>query len=497
MSLGLGARTLPNLQFALVPWYADLLTHGTFFLMYNPLLHFHFIGIGGSGMSGLAEILLTLEFKVSGSDQKLNAACQRLQALGAQVFEGHATANLPPEASLVVYSSAVPKDNPEIVEATRRGLPIIRRAEVLAELMRLKYGVGVAGSHGKTTTTSMMATVLEQGGLDPTVVIGGQVKSMSSGGKLGRSQFLVAETDESDRSFLLLRPTIAVVTNIDAEHMNAYSSLKDLEDSFEQFVSSVPFYGLAVLCIDDPRVRALSQRYKKRQMTYGFSVDAKLRAENLEFSRACTSFDVVLTGETLTRVQLPMPGRHLAQNALAAVAVGLEFGLKPAVIAEALAAFAGVKRRLEVISEVRGVTIMSDYGHHPSEIRATLQAVRAGWGPELRKLHVLFQPHRYSRTRDCFAEFLDAFADCDNLVVADIYAASEEPIEGISAAKLCEAISRPACRHVAELEDIPVGLARELKVGDVVLCLGAGSIGAFAERLPQTLAPLLASSGAS
>jgi len=439
-------------------------------------------------MSGLAEILLTLHFKVAGSDQKLNAACQRLKGLGAQIFEGHATGNLPAQASLVVYSSAVPTENPEIKEAQQRGLPIIRRAEVLAELMRLKYGVGVAGSHGKTTTTSMTATVLEHGGLDPTAIIGGQVKSMSSGGKLGRSQFLVAETDESDRSFLLLRPTIAVVTNIDAEHMNAYASLKDLEESFEQFVSSVPFYGLAVLCIDDPRVRALSQRYQRRQITYGFSADAKLRAENLEFSRARTSFDIVFHGETLARVHLPVPGKHLAQNALAAVAVGLEFGLKPAVIAEALASFSGVKRRLEVIAEIDGVTIISDYGHHPSEIRATLQAVRTGWGSELRKFRVIFQPHRYSRTRDCFAEFLDAFSDCDDLLMTDIYAASEEPIEGITAARLCEAISRPVCRHVAELDAIPEILAHEIQPGDVVLCLGAGSIGAFAERLPALLA---------
>lgn len=442
-------------------------------------------------MSGLAEILITLGFGVSGSDQRLNAACQRLRSLGAHVFEGHASENLPISASLVVFSSAVSQENPEIVEAKRRGIPIIRRAEVLAELMRLKYSVGVAGSHGKTTTTSMTAAILEHGRLDPTVVIGGQVKSMSSGGKLGRGQYLVAETDESDRSFLLLKPCIAIVTNIDAEHMSAYSSFKDLEDSFEQFVSSVPFYGLAILCIDDPRVRALSQRYSRRQMTYGFSTDAKLRAERLEFARNQTSFDVVLNGELLTRVSLPMPGRHLAQNALAAVAVGLEFGLSPKVISEALGAFSGVKRRLEVIAEVGGVTVVSDYGHHPSEIRATLQALKTGWGEELNSLHVIFQPHRYSRTRDCFAEFIDAFHDCDNLLMTDIYSAGEDPIDGISALKLCDAISRPTRRSVTALDSIPEGLGRELVPGDVVLCLGAGSVGAFAERLPQALAPFL------
>ena len=459
--------------------------------MYNQALHFHFIGIGGSGMSGLAEILLTLGFRVSGSDLKLNTPCERLAKLGAKISEGHAAENLPESVSIVVFSSAVQERNPEIVEARRRGLPIIRRAEVLAELMRLKYGVGVAGSHGKTTTTSMTAAVLEQGNLDPTVVIGGQVKSLGSGGKLGKGDYLVAETDESDRSFLLLKPTIAVVTNIDAEHMSAYSSLKDLEDSFEQFVCAVPFYGLAVLCIDDARVRALSQRYSRRQVTYGFSADAKVRAENLEFSRVRTSFDVLVKNEKLCRVDLPLVGKHLAQNALAAIAVGLEFGLKAETIRTALNSFAGVKRRLEIMGEVNGVTVMSDYGHHPAEIRATLQAVRTGWASELRSLHVIFQPHRYSRTRDCFAEFIDAFHDCDNLVVTDIYAAGEEPIEGISTQKLCDAIVRPEGKYVAQLDSVPEGLSRDLQSGDVVLCLGAGSIGAFAERLPKELSRYL------
>lgn len=456
--------------------------------MYNPSLRFHFTGIGGSGMSGLAEILLNLGFRVSGSDQKLGSTVERLRGLGAEVYEGHAASHLPDGASLLVYSSAIDPTNPEVVEAERRGLPVVRRAEVLAELMRLKFGVGVAGSHGKTTTTSMTAAILERGGLDPTVVIGGQVKAMGSGGKLGRSDYLVAETDESDRSFLLLRPTIAVVTNIDTEHLNAYTSLAELEESFHQFVRSVPFYGLAVLCVDDARVRDLAERYKGRKVTYGVSPQAQLRAIEIQPHRAGTTFDVVRNGEHLFQVNLPMLGRHIVVNSLAAIAVALEFGIPPATIAAALADFSGVKRRLEVLGEFGGVAVVNDYGHHPTEVKATIQAVRAGWGAEVRRLHVVFQPHRYSRTRDCFVMFLDAFGDCDNLVITEIYAASESPIEGISGEALAHAITHPSVRYVQELDDVLPDLVRSVEPGDVVVCLGAGSIGGFAERLARALA---------
>jgi UDP-N-acetylmuramate--alanine ligase len=450
--------------------------------MYNPSLRFHFTGIGGSGMSGLAEILLNLGFKVSGSDQKLSSTTERLRALGAEVHAGHAAEHVPAEATLLVYSSAIEPTNPEVIEATRRGLPIVRRAEVLAELMRLKYGVGVAGSHGKTTTTSMTAAILERGGLDPTVVIGGQVKAMGSGGKLGRSDYLVAETDESDRSFLLLRPTVAVVTNIDAEHLSAYASLTELEESFHQFVRSVPFYGLAVLCADDPRVRDLAERYRGRKVTYGVSPDAQIRAVDIVPHRAGTSFVVERDGVGLCRVQLPMLGRHIVVNSLAAIAVALEFGIAPSVIAAALGDFSGVKRRLENLGEFQGVTVINDYGHHPTEVKATIQALRAGWGKELGRLHVVFQPHRYTRTRDCFALFLDAFTDADNLTVTDIYGASESPLEGISGETLASAISKPGARYIGALEEAGATVRGEVLPGDVVLFLGAGSIGAYAER---------------
>lgn len=455
--------------------------------MYNPNLHFHFTGIGGSGMSGIAEILLRLGFKVSGTDLKLNASCTRLQKLGAIIQQGHAAEHLPPGASLLVYSSAVNAENPEVQEARRRGLPVIPRAEVLAELMRLKFGVAVAGSHGKTTTTSMTASVMEHGGLDPTVIIGGQVKSIGSGGKLGRGEYLVAESDESDRSFLLLKPTVAVVTNIDAEHLNAYSSLAELEQSFEQFVRSLPFYGLAVLCVDDHKVRDLAQRYPGRKITYGLSPEAQLRAVDISFERGASSYTVEKNGEALFRVKLPIPGRHMLVNSLAAVAVGLEFGVPPPTIATALAAFGGVERRLEIIGEARGITVMNDYGHHPTEIRATINAVRSGWGKDLNKLHVVFQPHRYTRTRDCFVDFLQAFQECDNVVVTDIYAAGEKPIEGISGERLCDALSHPSKHYVQNYEEVGTGLVNDLRKGDMVICLGAGSIGNLPEKLLATI----------
>jgi UDP-N-acetylmuramate--alanine ligase len=452
--------------------------------MYNPNLHFHFTGIGGVGMSGIAEILLGLGFRVSGSDLRLSPVCKRLEELGADIQIGHRAEHLPASASLLVFSSAVPEDNPELVEAKRRGLPVIRRAEVLAELMRLKFGVGVAGSHGKTTTTSLVASVMEHGELDPTVIIGGQVKSIGTGGKLGKGSYLVAESDESDRSFLLLRPTIAVVTNIDHEHMNAYGSFEDLEASFEQFISSVPFYGLAVLCIDNAVVKRMSDRYQGRKITYGFSEEAELRATDLSFDEGRTSFSVCYAGKELGEFRLNMPGRHLVANSLAAIAVGLEFGVDVERIKASLTGFGGVKRRLEVVGSSDGVTVINDYGHHPTEIRATVSAVREGWKKSMRKLHVVFQPHRYSRTKDCFAEFCSAFHGCDHLYVSDIYAAGEKPLDGVSSERLCSEITEPPeTQYIADLSDVPQALRATVREGDVILCLGAGSIGGHAETL--------------
>jgi UDP-N-acetylmuramate--alanine ligase len=477
--------------------------------MYNTGLHFHFIGIGGSGMSGLAEILLTSGYKVSGSDVKGGDVVRRLEQLGAQVFIGHAAANLPESASLVVYSSAIVSTNPEVREARRRRIPIVRRAEVLAELMRLKFGVGVAGSHGKTTTTSMCSVILDAAKLDPTVVIGGQVKSLGTGGRLGKGDFLVAETDESDRSFLLLKPTVAIVTNIDDEHMNSYRSRKDLEESFNRFVQSVPFYGLAILCIDDPVVRRIASECKRRVVTYGFSEDADLRGVDIEGASDGMSFSVVWRGEDLGRFQLPMWGRHLVQNSLAAIAVALEFKVDRDVIRQALASFAGVKRRLEIIGEARGVSVMSDYGHHPTEIRATLRAIRECRPQGEGRVVTLFQPHRYSRTQMCWDEYLSAFAETDLVCLTDIYGASEKPIEGVSGESLCVALRHPNKEYVGSLERALEVLVPNLREGDFVVCLGAGSIGAIPERLlgalsadskqiivPETEIPIISAAGA-
>jgi UDP-N-acetylmuramate--alanine ligase len=438
-------------------------------------------------MSGLAEILLTSGFQVSGSDIKHSEICARLKQLGATISIGHAASNVPMSASLVVYSSAVTMTNPEIREAKRRKLPIVRRAEVLAELMRLKFGVGVAGSHGKTTTTSMTAAILDAGKLDPTVVIGGQVKALGTGARLGQGEYLVAETDESDRSFLLLKPTVAIVTNIDDEHMNAYRSRKDLEDSFRRFVDSVPFYGLAILCIDDPTVRQIAAECKRRVLTYGFSPDAQLTAIDIRPNRDGMEFGVRYLGAHLGTFKLPMLGRHLVQNCLAAIAVALEFGLSIETIRSALASFGGVKRRLEVIGTASGVTVMNDYGHHPTEIRATLRAVRECFGSSIRRLVVVFQPHRYSRTQMCWNELLTAFRDADDLVLLEVYAASEEPIVGVSGESLLAEIQHPSKEFCSAMDELPRVLSERLEEGDFVVCLGAGSVGALPEKLLTAL----------
>lgn len=455
--------------------------------MYKPNLHFHFTGIAGSGMSGIAEILLSNGFRVSGSDLKPGDVCERLKQLGARIYIGHAKENLADDASLLVYSSAVSGSNPELQEATRRGLPVIRRAEVLAELMRLKYGVAVAGSHGKTTTTSMTAAVLEAGGLDPTVIIGGQVKSLGCGSRAGKSDYLVAEADESDRSFLLLKPTVAVVTNIDAEHLVAYSSLKELEQSFEQFIRAVPFYGLAVLCADDLKLCDIASRLKGRVLSYGVSPSAELRAADFSYQRDRTSCQVYYHDHALFRLDMPVIGDHLLINALAALAVGLEFGVKQEVIKEALSCFSGVARRLEVVREQGGITVINDYAHHPTEIKATLRALKMARQDQQGRLLVVFQPHRFSRTKDCFFTFLDAFDLADHLFITDIYPAGEEPIPGVTSEALCAAIKQPNKQYVPTLEELLAVLPSRLEQGDLVACLGAGTVGAFSRTLANKL----------
>ncbi len=435
----------------------------------------HFVGIGGIGMSGIAELLLNLHHHVSGSDLKPTDVTRRLQSLGARVFLGHAAENVPADVDVVVVSSAVRRTNPEWEEARRRGIPVIPRAEMLAELMRLKEGVAIAGSHGKTTTTSLVATVLSQAGLDPTVVVGGKLNALGSNAFLGKGEAIVVEADESDGSFLKLTPTIAVVTNIDPEHLDHYGTFDALHAAFVDFVNRVPFYGLAVLCLDHPGVQSLLPRVEKRHVTYGLSSQAEYRADGLVLEGLSASFDAYRRNEKLGRVRLKMVGRHNVQNALAAIAVGDEVAIPFPVIAEALESFSGVQRRFTVRGEARGVLVVDDYGHHPAEIRATLRGARDGFQ---RRMVVAFQPHRYTRTRDLLTEFASAFNDADVLLLTDIYAAGEEPIPGVDIQALYEAIRARGHRevHYAPRAELARQVAERLVPGDLAITLGAGDI---------------------
>src|ERR1700723_2218289 len=409
--------------------------------LFAPSQRIHFIGIGGVGMSGIAEILLTMGYSVSGSDLKRSAVTDRLVGMGARIFEGHAASNAA-ASDVVVTSSAVAQNNPEVVEARGRKIPVIQRAEMLAELMRLKYGIAVAGMHGKTTTTSMIAAVLGAGGgagnLDPTVVVGGRVDALGSNARLGSSQYLVAEADESDRSFLKLSPVLAVVTNLDREHMDCYRDMEDVEGAFVEFMDRLPFYGATTACIDNALLRGVLPRVRRRVHTYGESADADFRLVMLPKGEDCHScFEVNYKGLVLGRFRLHVPGRHNVLNATAAVAVGVQLCVAPDQIAVGLESFRGVDRRFQTKGVERGVTVVDDYGHHPTEIVATLRAAReCGYG----RVHVLFQPHRFTRTRDLMGEFATAFKDADTVQVLDIYAASEEPIAGIDAQAVVKAI---------------------------------------------------------
>ena len=463
--------------------------------MFAPSQRVHFIGIGGIGMSGIAEILLTMGYAVSGSDLRASAATERLERLGATIFIGHAAANAA-ASDVVVTSSAVAKDNPEVVEARARKIPVIQRAEMLAELMRLKYGIAIAGMHGKTTTTSMVAAVLAGGELDPTVVVGGRVDAMGSNARLGKSQYLVAEADESDRSFLLLSPILAVVTNLDREHMESYADMSDVENCFVAFMDKVPFYGAVTACIDDERLRGILPRVRRRVYTYGVGAEADFRLRMLPGAVEPTHddeavkhgapggigiepharFEVNARGLVLGPFELHVPGRHNVLNATAAVAIGVQLGLTPEKIAAGLATFRGVDRRFQVRGVERGVTVIDDYGHHPTEIRATLQAAReCGYGRVL----VLFQPHRYTRTRDLMEDFAGAFGDADAVQVLDIYAASEQPIEGITGETLAHAIQAKNGGRVvyaASMAEAVERLVADARPGEMILTLGAGSV---------------------
>jgi UDP-N-acetylmuramate--alanine ligase len=460
----------------------------------------HFVGIGGIGMSGIAELLSNLGYAVSGSDQKPSEVTARLETLGVRVAAGHDASHVG-DADVVVYSSAVRPDNPEIADAHRRRIPVIPRAEMLAELMRLRSGIAVAGAHGKTTTTSMVALALERAGLDPTAVIGGKLSAFGSNARLGRGEYVVVEADESDRSFLRLTPTVAVVTNIDEEHLEAYRDFEDLQQAFLEFANKVPFYGAVIACTDDPHVRALVPRMTRRVITYGLgAADADVRGTEVTQADGTWSCMVVPgaglkdaaglqapPASPLCTLRLPIPGRHNLQNALAAVAVGLELGIEPAVVADALASFRGADRRFQRLGEADGVLVVDDYGHHPTEIQAVLDAAKASLG---RRLVVAFQPHRYSRTARLMDRFGPALARADHLVLADIYAASEDPVPGVTIEALAQAI-RPSLSgglHLAPTIDDVVRVVAELaRPGDAVITLGAGSIGTAGSKVLDAL----------
>ena len=437
----------------------------------------HLVGIGGIGMSGIAEVLLTLGYAVSGSDLKASPITERLRSLGATIFEGH-RAEQAHGAQVVVVSSAIRPDNPEIVEAHKLKIPVIPRAEMLAELMRLKYGIAVAGAHGKTTTTSLTASVLGAAGLDPTFVVGGRVNQAGATARLGRGEYMVVEADESDGSFLLLAPVVAVVTTIDREHLDHYSSLEEIQAVFTQFVNRVPFYGAAILCLDEPNVRAIIPQVKRPVATYGTSAQADLVIRDVELRGLESYFSLTYRGEDLGRFHLPAPpGIHNVRNAAAAAAVALYLNIPADLIREGFEKFTGVGRRFEIKGAVNGVTLIDDYGHHPAEIRATLEAAR---GCAYQRLLVLFQPHRYTRTQHLWNEFCHAFEQADFLVVTDIYAASENPIQGVTGEALADAIRAAGHKNVHYRSSMQEGievLLHEARPGDAVLTIGAGNVG--------------------
>ena len=448
--------------------------------MFAKIQRIHFVGIGGIGMSGIAEVLLNLGYKISGSDLKSSAVTQRLATLGATISEGHQAENIS-GAEVVVVSSAVPPDNPEIAEARVLHIPVIQRAEMLAELMRLKYGIAIAGMHGKTTTTSMVAAVLAAGGLDPTVVVGGRVDAMGSNARLGKSQYLVAEADESDRSFLKLSPILAVVTNIDREHMDCYRSMKDVKRAFLEFMDRLPFYGMVVACNDDPLLRRLFPQIRRRLVTYGtrrgsdFQIRLDKHNPKPHDKSRDSHFHVTYRGETVGAFELHVPGVHNILNATAAIAVGVGLDIPVEQIHSALASFAGVDRRFQLLGTVSGVSVIDDYGHHPTEIRATLAAAReCGY----RKVHVVFQPHRYTRTQSLMDEFATAFENADSLFVLDIYPAGEPSIPEITGEALARRIGEngtPA-KYVSSFENATTSVLALTHQGDMILTLGAGSV---------------------
>ncbi|MGB6266928.1 MAG: UDP-N-acetylmuramate--L-alanine ligase [Candidatus Acidiferrales bacterium] len=447
----------------------------------------HLVGIGGSGMSGIAEVLLSSGYAVSGSDLKLSSVTERLQNLGAKIYEGHDAAHVE-GAHVVVISSAVQPANVEVVEAHRLKIPVIPRAEMLAELMRLKYGIAVAGAHGKTTTTSMVASVLAAAGLDPTFVVGGRVNHAGSNARVGQGEYMVVEADESDRSFLLLAPVVAVVTTIDREHLDQYSSLEEIQQVFLEFVNRVPFYGAVVLCVDEPNVQAILPGVKRPVITYGTSNQADLVISEVKLSGLSSEFRLAYHGDDLGVFRLASPpGLHNVRNAAAAAAVALSLSVPADLIRAGLSSFAGVGRRFEIKGVFDGVTLIDDYGHHPAEIRATLEAAR---GCNFKRLLVLFQPHRYTRTQALWEDFRRSFNQADILVVTEVYAAGEQPVEGVSGERLAEAISSAGHKNVIYSSTMQAGMEymlREARSGDAVMAIGAGSVGRVLDQLAMLL----------
>ncbi|MDT8421651.1 MAG: UDP-N-acetylmuramate--L-alanine ligase [Desulfuromonadales bacterium] len=454
--------------------------------MYGHIKKIHFVGIGGIGMSGIAELLLNQGYSVSGSDLRESDTTRRLCELGGEIRIGHQEENIA-GADVVVTSTAVHMSNPEVVAAHRQHIAVIPRAEMLAELMRMKYGIAIAGTHGKTTTTSMMAMVLTEAGVDPTAVIGGKLDAFGSNAKLGRGKFLVAEADESDGSFMHLSPTIAVVTNIDADHLDFYSGIDEIKEIFVNFINKVPFYGRAVLCLDDPQVQEIIPQVKKRYLTYGLSSQADFHATEIHQREGQTSFLAHYQGEELGRISFKMPGQHNVLNALAVIAVAMELGVPFRTIINGFRNFGGLQRRFQVRHEIDGIMLVDDYGHHPAEVKATLAAAKEGWK---KRVVAVFQPHRYSRTEALYDDFLTAFYQADLLVVTDIYAAGEEPIEGVSAQRLVDGIIGHGHRNVSycgSLEETAEYLGEVVEKGDLVVTLGAGNVNQVCDLLAKRL----------
>ncbi|MGD9489231.1 MAG: UDP-N-acetylmuramate--L-alanine ligase [Calditrichaceae bacterium] len=449
--------------------------------IHNRKKRIHFVGIGGIGMSGIAEILLELGHRVSGSDQQLSALTDYLEQKGAVIYNGHSAENLK-EVDLVVYTSAVKKDNPEISEAKRRGIPLIRRAEMLGQLMSMKFGIAVAGTHGKTTTTSMAGHVLIEAGLDPTVVVGGRLKNLHTNARLGQGKYMVTEADEYDRSFLALYPRIAIITNLEADHLDIYSDINDLEKTFLRFANQVPFDGSVIACDDDIRLKKLIPEMTATVITYGIDKDANVRAVNIQYNEDSAVFDVIYDDKTLGPVKIYLPGEHNVKNSLAVIAMALEMEIPFPKLQKALEKFAGVDRRFEIKKVVNDIMFVDDYAHHPSEIKATISGARNGWR---RRIVAVFQPHLYSRTRDFYAEFADSLKDADVVVITGIYPAREEPISGIDAGMISDELLKTGhndVHYIRNKADVPAFLKSIIKTGDMVITMGAGDIWVYGEK---------------